>query len=218
MRVSLCTWCRDWPDIRRTLPVNIALTKGMDVELCVADVGSRDDTVQWLLSLDEPQLNVRGFLLDSLHFAKAYNLSHSMATGEILCCVDADNVIGPRYVDQVVKEISTDPKAIVHAWTGDWFDGTCGRLAMHRDLFNAVGGYDESFDAVGYQDLDLRDRAQAFGGRVVVIHDPEVVGLAIKTPDGKKIQHINGNYGVMNGNNQIRSKANLAAGRLKANV
>lgn len=218
MRVSLCTWCRDWPDIRRTLPVNIALTKGLDVELCVADVGSRDDTVQWLLSLDEPRLHAQGLMLEFLHFARAYNLSHRMATGEILCCVDADNVVGPRYIERVVKEISADPKAIIHAWTGDWLDGTCGRIAMHRDLFDVVGGYDESLEPVGYQDLDLRDRAQAAGGRVIVIHDPDVVGLAIKTPDGKKVQHIQGNYGEMNARNQQKSRANVLAGRLKANT
>jgi hypothetical protein len=128
-------------------------------------------------------------------------------------------VIGPNYCDFVRNTILADPMAIVHAWTGDWLDGTCGRLALHRDLFTRIGGYDEGLERIGNQDLDLRDRAQAAGGRVVLNQDSAVVGHAIFTRHEHKMQHLTGvDYSNANERNRVRSLDNLAAGRWRANA
>ena len=219
LKLSLCTWVRDWPPLRQTLPINLALTAGRDdVEFCIADVGSQDHVADWVAKIGDPRVHVRRFELDPLHFAKAYNLAFRMAAGDVLACLDGDNVIGPRYVDTVLAAIAAEPLAIVHCWTGDWLDGTCGRLAMSRALFERIGGWDESLAPIGHQDLDLRDRAQAAGGLVRNYNEPDVVGLAIRTSAAAKMQHLPGlSYGQANGENLARSKANLAAGRLVAN-
>jgi glycosyltransferase involved in cell wall biosynthesis len=219
--LSLCTWCREWPPLREALPANLATVAGLDwVEVCVVDVGSRDDTVEWLRSLaaENPQLRVTSQPLEPLHFAAAYNLCHHFATGKILASVDADNVIGPDYCRFVRNAVAADPLAIVHCWTGDWLDGTCGRLALHRNLFDQLGGYDEALERIGNQDLDLRDRAQAAGGRCVLCQDPAVVGHAIFTRHEDKMQHLAGvDYARANQVNARISNANLARGRLRAN-
>lgn len=220
LTLSLCTWCRDWPPVRQASPINLALTAAVAdrCEHCITDLGSRDDTAAWLRALS-PRLRVFGRTLEPLHFARAYNLAAEPATGDVLAFLDADNVIGPRYVEHVLAEIEQDPLAIVHCWTGDFLDGTCGRLAMHRDLFRRIGGFDEGLGPIGHQDLDLRDRAQAAGGHVRNCNDPSVVGLAVWTANPKKLQHMGGlNYGVSNGDNLYKSKANLAAGRIVANT
>lgn len=218
-KLSLCTWVRDWPPLRQTLPINLVLTAGReDVEFCIADLGSKDPVAKWVNKIGDPRVHVRRFELEPLHFAKAYNLAYGMAAGDVLACLDGDNVIGPKYVDTVLAAIAAEPLAIVHCWTGEWLDGTCGRLAMARELFERVGGWDESLSPIGHQDLDLRDRAQAAGGLVRNVNDPAVVGLAIRTSDAAKMQHLPGvSYGQANSESLALSKANLAAGRLAAN-
>ena len=217
MRLSLCTWIADWPPIRQVTPINLQLTLSRsDVEHVILDVGSDAKTREWLESLS-PRLRIVTAAIEPLHFAAAYNAVSREARGEVLAWLDGDNVIGPDYVARVLAEIDADPLAIVHAWTGDWLDGTCGRLAMHRDLFWRIGGYDEALLNAGSQDLDLRDRAQAAGGRVVVIQEPSVVGLAIRTSHAAKTQHLRDDYHKTNAINAAISRANLAAGRLVAN-
>lgn len=220
--LSLCTWCRDWPPLREALPANLRTIAGMDwVEVCVVDVGSADDTLAWLTALaaNNPKLRVASQPLDPLHFARAYNRCHRLGRGKILASVDADNVIGPRYCQFVRNAVAADPLAIVHCWTGDWLDGTCGRIAMHRNLFAQLGGYDEDLAPIGNQDLDLRDRAQAAGGRVVLCQDPDVVGHAIWTRHEDKMQHFGDlDYAAANQANARRSNENLARGRLRANL
>jgi GT2 family glycosyltransferase len=199
-------------------PINLALTAGrQDVEHVILDVGKDPSTRDWLTSLS-PRLRIVARSIEPLHFAQAYNAVSRYATGDVFAWLDGDNVIGPDYVTRVLAEITADPLAIVHCWTGDWLDGTCGRLAMHRDLFSRIGGYDEALGTAGSQDLDLRDRAQAAGGHVVVIQDPSVVGLAIRTSHAAKTQHLRNDYYQTTAANAALSRANIAAGRLVANL
>lgn len=218
--ISLCTWVRDWPPLRQTLPRNLATIAGHDAEICVTDLGSIDGTRRWLGTLAARNAQLRWFAhrMDRLHFARAYNLAFSFGRGAIVCCLDADNIIGPRWLDFCAETIRDNPRAFIHGFLGDWLDGTAGRMAMHRDLFAALGGYDESLGPCGFQDLDLRNRAQALGATYVLTQDPEIVGTAIRTERKKALQHLPGvDYGWTNSSNAALSAANIAAGRLRAN-
>lgn len=42
-------------------------------------------------------------------------------------------------------------------------NGSCGRIGLPRKWFVALGGYDEAFEPVGIQDIDLLRRAEAAG-------------------------------------------------------
>jgi GT2 family glycosyltransferase len=218
--ISLCTWCRDWPPLRETVPLNLALIAGRDVEWCITDLGSTDGTWEFLAAeaAANPQLQLFHESLEPLHFARAYNLAFGWAAGEILVCLDADNVIGPRFLDVVAKQIAANPRAFVHTWSGNWTDGTCGRMAMHRDVFAAIGGYDESLGVIGHQDIDLRDRAAAAGYPTVTINEPDVVGYAFLTRDEEKLQHLPGvDYRQVNSANVAISQGKLANKQWRAN-
>jgi len=218
--ISLCTWCKNWPPLRETLPANLALIAGRDVEWCITDFGSSDGSWRWLQSqaAAHPQLKVFRSRRRRIHFARCYNEAFRNAVGEILVCLDADNFLGSRFLEVVAEKFTADPRCFVHVWSGDWLDGTCGRMAMHRDVFAELGGYDEALGACGYQDLDLRDRAKALGCSIVTITEADVVGSAIRTELREKAQHLGAlNYQTCNTKNAAASRENIAANQLKAN-
>ena len=53
---------------------------------------------------------------------------------------------------------------MLHQWSGISKDGTYGRISCHRDTFYQLGGYDESFLPMGYQDHDLMMRFRLLMG------------------------------------------------------
>lgn len=221
MKISLCTWCRDWPPLRAAVAHNLPLLAGWDVEWCITDFGSTDGTREFLaeISAAQPQLRLFRSRRRQLHFARCYNEAFSHATGQIVVCLDADNLLGPKFLETVHERITANPLAFVHTWSGDWLDGTCGRMAMHAETFAALGGYDEQLGPIGHQDIDLRDRAAAAGYPTVTINDPQVVGSAIFTRDPEKLQHLPGvNYQRENQANVQISQRNLAEKRLRANA
>jgi hypothetical protein len=60
---------------------------------------------------------------------------------------------------------------VVHQFSGKFFDGSFGRIAVQREVFAAIGGYDEQFAPMGFQDLDLLARLSAMGVRYVNIRN-----------------------------------------------
>lgn len=196
---------------------------GKNVEFIVSDMGSEDGTQDFLRNLTStaPNLRVHFLRQPNIHFAKFYNLAISHAQGRILVTLDADNIIGPRYCNTLLALDQTFPKGFVaHAWTGSYTDGTCGRVAMTAKLHRYIGGYDELFEAVGYQDLDYRDRGGAACGICVTIKDPEIIGRAIPNTleernSSLRISQIE--HDRMNMLNRARSLFNLQNGLIRAN-
>lgn len=220
MKISLCTWHKDWPPLRQTLPANLAAIAGRDVEWCITDFGSTDGSWPWLQdqAAANPQLRVFRSRRRKIHFARCYNEAFANAAGDVLVCLDADNFLGDRFLEVVQEKLTADPRCFVHVWSGDWLDGTCGRMAMHRDVFAELGGYDEALGPCGYQDLDLRDRAKALGCSIVTITEAAAVGSAIRTELVEKAKHLGTlNYQLCNCQNAAVSRENIAAKKLRAN-
>ncbi len=137
------------------LEFNLEVTKGQSVEFVLLDVDSTDGLHEWLSSTGLIHKIKYYRQSHPLHTSQLKNLSHGLASGDILVNLDADNILGPQFCE---KALSLHPQQFLHAWSGDWSDGTCGRLAYQRELFEAFGGYDESLGPVGFEDLDLRNR------------------------------------------------------------
>ena len=54
---------------------------------------------------------------------------------------------------------------LYYGWSGEWLDGTAGRVCLSYKYFNYLGGYDEKFYPTGYQDIDLLKRAESYLNR-----------------------------------------------------
>lgn len=202
------------------LPHNLATTDHVDCEFILLDAGSSDGVKQYVELIEDSRLRYvyRPIQQQEVHFAKLYNEAASLAKGEILVTLDADNAIGPDFCD-AATEWATD-HSFLWAWDGDLTSGTVGRVAFAKSKFWELGGYDERLGPAGYQDLDLINRAQAYGLRRRLLQDQDVVGYAVRNTRADKANGIGlteAEYQRINILNSAQSRRNIKSGRLVAN-
>lgn len=147
------------------------------LELVVADNGSRDATpavarAHGAVHVVEPQPN-RG---------RARNAGVAAASGDVLLFVDDDVIVPPFFVAAHAR--IHEAERVPHVVTGpiinvpsedarpvpsprnasNAFFCTCN-VSLPKRSFEAVGGFDESFDRYGWEDTELGMRLRAFDVR-----------------------------------------------------
>jgi len=170
MKISFCTTCKDrLYHLKQTLPCNIYNTSNLDREFVIVDYNSQDGLYDWskrhLYSLEKQGLvrYVRTKLPKYFSAAHAKNIAHKNATGDVLCNLDCDNFITKGFCDFVLDTFKQGP-AILASYSLDVFGnhGCCGKIAVSKDIFYSVNGYDEQ-DLVnfgwGWDDVNFRVRA-----------------------------------------------------------
>jgi len=114
-KISICTVCMNrLYYLSQTLPVNIKENQGYpNLEFVVLNYNSRDDMDDWMRTHMGQHIEsglVKYYRTDEPEF---FNLAHSknmatkLATGDIICNIDADNYAGPGYVNWVQERFST---------------------------------------------------------------------------------------------------------------
>ncbi|EYT49102.1 glycosyl transferase family 1 [Brachybacterium muris UCD-AY4] len=162
-------------------------------EILVIDNGSTDSTAdlarEWI---EEPEhAHVAARLVDGgtePGIPRVRNLGASLARGRVLAFCDADDVVEPQWVSAFATAIDGDQLAggriIACSEKGeprpDIFGeglvatpyrphvGNCN-CAISRNLFFAVGGYDESLPRYGFEDVDLSWRVQEAGFPLIYV-------------------------------------------------
>lgn len=194
MKVSLCTTCMGrLPHLRATLLQNLrdnppATDGGPETEFVVVNYSSPDDLDEWIKTNPETRAAIESGRLiyarydDADHFehAHAKNMAHRLATGDILCNVDADNFTGPHFSHIVAARMADNPEGtFMHAHFGIMNQrtleerGAFGRIALSRRNFMHIGGYDETLGGWGGEDGNLLVRALALGLTPLAIEDPK---------------------------------------------
>jgi len=93
--------------------------------------------------------------------ARARNLGARFATAPWLFFVDADVRVSPQFVAATSPALTPGTFVTADPCPAE----LCGTVLIHRNDFQAVGGYDEVFQGWGYEDIDLLDRLKVMGVR-----------------------------------------------------
>lgn len=181
MKVSFCTTCMGRAHhLKETLPQNIRdnpARDGVDVEFVVLNYNSADDLHEWMTTDQQMKAHIESGLVrygkttdpEFFHMSHAKNMAHRMATGDILCNLDADNFLGNRFVDLLHQnfaenmDIVINPSVRVSRLFGKEDQGFFGRVVISKDNFMTLGGYDEKFSGWGGEDSDFLQRAKGLG-------------------------------------------------------
>lgn len=151
--------------LRQTLQKNIDDNADCaDVEYVLLDYNSKDDLEGWV---QENIANLPGVvywrerLATRWRMPHAKNLSHLLASGDVLCNLDADNRTGKGYASMLARTFSEHPDSIVTHVHGGSFGG---RVAIRASDFRRLRGYDERLSfGWGWEDDDLKARAATLG-------------------------------------------------------
>ena len=192
--------------LEQTIHDNLEVQKRHNINFILVNYGSTDHLDQFVQTeLTEPiqqeALKYYKYAVDSWHVSKAKNMSHLLADGYILFNLDCDNFISDDLCESLLKLFDENSNVIVQnsnkpnistkngirRYTGD---GTYGRIAITSQNFQALGGYDESFECMGYQDTDLIRRAKLYGLQTIKIKEhakaivhPKCEGLQISVDE-----------------------------------
>ncbi len=156
------------------------------IELLVADNGSTDESANVARAA-----GARVLSLPQLRVGELRNRAAAVAESEILAFIDADNEIVPEWIGAAVSSLAEDRVVAVGApywpptpatWVQRLYDRLrrhpqglepvewlgSGNLAVRREAFNAVGGFDTSLETC--EDVDLCRKLHAAGGTLLADH------------------------------------------------
>jgi len=158
-------------------------------EIIVVDDGSTDpDTITLLNSLNKPKTKI--VRTDNLKLPAARNNGIKEAKGKYICCLDADDLLKPTYLEKCLIKLEVENVDICYSWVQEFgdsqaviptkefdIDSLMNQNCLHvsaifkRDIWQSVGGYNESM-VDGYEDWDFWLAIAKAGGIGSKIDEP----------------------------------------------
>ncbi|MEJ5052793.1 glycosyltransferase [Sphingobacterium sp. MYb382] len=230
IKLSFCITCKNRINqIKRTLPKNLADNYSMKhkIDFVLIDFDSTDGLQDWLINNFEKEIN-EGYLkyywtdqLPEWHLSIAKNTAHILAKGDILVNLDCDNYTGKnggKFVLEHMLKYGIE-SIIFHQFSNTFGDGSCGRIAVSRKNFLSIGGYNEDFHPMGYQDIDIIIRLMIKGLNYIHVGTKKY-NRAIPNIKEKGLENSSSKltWGEMNTSNFILSRHNITTGNLIANA
>lgn len=211
-RVSYCTTCygRLW-QLAFTLKENLENLK-QDEELILVDYNSPDDIMLFILGTKYFEKYIQEEKLKYIHVLevneyncpKSKNIAHRFASGEILINLDADNfLINMR--DKVDDHFQDDGNILLHMESRTC-GGSYGRIALTKNNFYKIGGYDENLLPHSHQDTDLIERAKSIG--LKYIFDP-IYSYVVANNMYAKNRYLKEDWIIMREKNKAISENNI---------
>jgi hypothetical protein len=179
--ISFCQTSRNrlW-QLKETLSSNLR-TIEEDCEIVLVDYGSTDGLARWVWQNYKPFIQNRTLTFfevrNTVRWSSpcAKNLAHRLSAGGYLFNLDADNFISSNDI-RMIRELATTDNPC-HQFSGDFGDGSFGRIGLSRALFFELGGYDETMLPMGGQDIDLLRRLKALGRTPKNLPGPEKAAI-----------------------------------------
>ena len=163
MKISFCTTVMNrLPHLKKTLEKNFRDNSDFnDLELVVLDYNSSDGLPQWMENnLDKFGGKVQYFRTEEPKFysrSHSRNMAFRLATGEVLCNIDADNFAGKGFA-AYLNNIFQENKQVFLAPEENSPSDTFGKICVRKEDFFSIRGYDEQIASYGFEDNDLKSR------------------------------------------------------------
>lgn len=225
MDLSFCITCMNRTKyLKKTLLKNLKFNSNSKIEFVLVDFNSTDGLNNYIKKNKEFEKYIinkqlKYFFYENLkywHASIAKNIAHKFATGKILVNLDCDNFIGENGGDFILNIFKENNNIILSQSKEIFGSGTAGRISISKDNFEKLGGYNESFFPVGYQDTDIIERAKRINLKHINISKNND---SIKNSKDESIINCNTNidYFTMENCNRLISKINLDNNELIAN-
>lgn len=224
MLLTFCCTCMNRESqIIATLPVNLASIKNSFIEFLLVDFSPNNTLHDYIFSnlseyVQSGQLKYyRTNELLYWHASIAKNTAHMLATGKYVVNLDCDNYIGENGGELLLDIFEKNGDDILISQSQNIYgSGNTGRISLSKENFIKLGGYNEFFYPMGYQDPDLVDRAIHFGLKYININSNNKAIPNTKKDSVKNIG-LNIEYEKMNSINILISKLNIKNNDLVAN-
>lgn len=173
----------------------------VDHEVIISDFGSEDTSS---IADSAHRIDARHVIVETdgeWSRSRALNAGVRASRGEIVLATDADMLFTPRSLSRTVEQIQKHPQEIVILQCRDLpvgyshevvrregFDwdrfasigqirprwGMGGLVAVRREIWERLRGWDERMHTYGGEDVDFGRRAQAAGARIDWLDEPDV--------------------------------------------
>lgn len=221
--ISLCTVCMGRLDhVKRTLIQNIRDNEDYpELEFLLLNYNSMDGLDCWVQS--EMKEFLESGRLKYYHtrqpvvfdFSHSKNVAFKLASGEIVYNVDADNFIGIGFASHLNKLANENSHKSIF---GNGFRFIEGRIGFFKKEFiELLGGFDESFESFGHEDMDILERAWRLGFKLMWF-DKEYFNRIEHGDDLRIANFTNKNLKDSSFKNRIRSFNNIRNRKYKANL
>jgi predicted glycosyltransferase involved in capsule biosynthesis len=223
IKISYCTSIMNRKyQLEKTLLINLKNLSEYS-EIVIVDFGSTDGLREYIYNNFSHYLDNKKLLYyytDKVKFWHASickNTAHMIANGKYVVNLDCDNFIGIDSDKLLLEQFNIyDDDIIVCQSNYIIGSGNGGRITLSKNNFIKLGGYDESFYPMGYQDYDLIERAKKFGLKYIHINKNN---NCIKNTKKESIINIGirMDYNKMNNINKLLSKINIENNNLVVN-
>lgn len=152
MKISFCTTCMDRCFHLKELYVQSIKNASTynNVEFILLNYNSKDDLEDWVVdNLGEYICN--GILkyyktIEPIYFqaSHAKNIAHKLATGDLLCNLDSDNLIVSDFCEHISLIFKNNSNVIVCSDNPEGYYGCDGKIICKKQDFHSVNGYDEN--------------------------------------------------------------------------
>ena len=194
MRITFCTTCMNYTKyLKQVYLHNLIVARDYNCDFVLVNYNSEDDMDDWIRGKDFKSFISSNKLLyyhtiEPLfwRFGHAKNVSHRLGTGDVLCNLDSDNFLTKEYLDWLFDLFSNNRNIITE---GNGHGGG-GRVAVYKEDFYEVGGYEEQNITIGINDhKDFVDRVCLLK-RDCIQNPVEFIGY-ITQPSKERLSTIN---------------------------
>ncbi len=172
-KISFCTVSMNrLIHLKETLIKNISDNLNYEnIEFVILDYNSNDGLYDWAKDNLGEYIEkgiVKYFRTEEpkyFHRSHSRNAAFKLATGDIVCNVDADNFMGVGFA-KYINDLFCNEESIVLTGANPTYNETLsvvGRVCVLKDHFKKVRGFDEEMENYGWEDIDFLNRLKKIG-------------------------------------------------------